>query len=99
VADGAAIRLPRILIADTGHDGTSPPPGLDAGILLRTTDLAALIDCALSSGTPPAVELDSIRGLGSDDAAVDFLRHKLSIEIMFTRRPRASGRRAAAGAR
>jgi glycerol-3-phosphate responsive antiterminator len=97
VADGAAIRLPRILIADTGHDGTSPPPGLDAGILLRTTDLAALIDCALSSGTPPAVELDSIRGLGSDDAAVDFLRHKLSIEIMFTRRPQAADAFAAAG--
>ena len=97
MADGAAIRLPRILIADTGHDGTSPPPGLDAGILLRTTDLAALIDCALSSGTPPAVELDSIRGLGSDDAAVDFLRHKLSIEIMFTRRPQAADAFAAAG--
>ena len=82
MADGAAIRLPRILVAGTGHNGISPPPGLDAGILLRNTDLAALIDCALSGATPPAVELDSIRGLGSDDAAVDFLRRKLSIEIM-----------------
>lgn len=97
MADGAAIRLPRILVADTGHDGTSPPPGLDAGILLRNTDLAALIDCALSSGTPPAVELDSIRGLGSDDAAVDFLRRKLSIEIMLTRRPQTAHAFAAAG--
>jgi glycerol-3-phosphate responsive antiterminator len=97
MADTAAIRLPRILIADTGHNGTSPPPGLDAGILLRTTDLAALIECALSSSTPPAVELDSIRGLGSDDAAVDFLRHKLSIEIMLTRRPQAADAFAAAG--
>ena len=97
MADGAAIHLPRILIADTGRDATSPPPGLDAGILLRTTDLAALIDCALSSATPPAVELDSIRGLGSDDAAVDFLRHKLSIEIMLTRRPQVADAFAAAG--
>ena len=97
MADGAAIHLPRILVADTGHNGTSPPPGLDAGILLRSTDLAALIDCALSGAAPPAVELDSIRGLGSDDAAVDFLRRKLSIEIMLTRRPQAAGAFAAAG--
>jgi hypothetical protein len=97
MADGAAMHLPRILVADTGHNGTSPPPGLDAGILLRNTDLAALIDCALSGATPPAVELDSIRGLGSDDAAVDFLRRRLSIEIMLTRRPQAASAFAAAG--
>ena len=96
MADGATIHLPRIMVAGTGHNGTSPPPGLDAGILLRNTDLAALIDCALSGATPPAVELDSIRGLGSDDAAVDFLRRKLSIEVMLTRRPQAA--RAFAGA-
>ena len=95
--DGAAVRLPRIMVADTGRSGTSPPPGLDAGILLRNTDLAALIDCALSSGTPPAVELDSIRGLGSDDAAVDFLRRKLSIQIMLTRRPQTADAFAATG--
>jgi glycerol-3-phosphate responsive antiterminator len=64
---------------------------------LRNTDLAALIDCALSTGTPPAVELDSIRGLGSDDAAVAFLRDKLSIEIMLTRRPQVADAFAAAG--
>ena len=97
MADGAAIHLPRILVAGTGHNGTSPPPGLDAGILLRNTDLAALIECALSSATPPAVELDSIRGLGSDDAAVDFLRRRLSIDIMLTRRPQAASAFAAAG--
>src|SRR5262245_37782271 len=97
MADGAAIRLPRILVASTGHDGTSPPPGLDSGTLLRNTDLGAVIGCASSSGTPPAVELDSIRGLGSDDAAVAFLRHKLSIEIMLTRRPQAADAFARAG--
>jgi glycerol-3-phosphate responsive antiterminator len=97
MADGAAIHLPRILVAGTGHHGISPPPGLDAGILLRNTDLAALIECALSSAMPPAVELDTIRGLGSDDAAVDFLRRRLSIDIMLTRRPQAAGAFAAAG--
>lgn len=96
-ADAAAIRLPRILIADTGHEPSSPPPGLDAGILLRGTDLAALIDCALSSTTPPAVELDTVRGLGTDDAAVDFLRRRLSIEVMLTRRPQAASAFAARG--
>ena len=96
-ADKGPIRLPRILVADNGHDGTSPPPGLDAGILLRGTDLAAVIDCALSAPTPPAVDLDSVRGLGSDDAAVDFLRRRLSIQIMFTRRPQAASAFAALG--
>lgn len=90
-------RLPRILVADTGHDGTSPPPGLDAVILLRSTDLAAVIDCALAAPVPPAVELDSIRGLGTDDAAVDFLRRRLGIRIMLTRRPQAASAFAAAG--
>ena len=96
-ADGGPIRLPRVLVAHAGHDGTSPPPGLDAGVLLRNTDLAALIDCALSSTTPPAVELDTVRGLGSDDAAVDFLRRRLSIDVMLTRRPQAASAFAARG--
>lgn len=95
--NGPGIRLPRILIADTGHDGTVPPPGVDAGILLRNTDLAALIDRALTGEAPPAVELDTIRGLGSDDAAVDFLRRRLSIGIMFTRRPQSASAFAARG--
>jgi glycerol-3-phosphate responsive antiterminator len=90
-------RLPRILLAGNGHEPISPPPGLDAGILLRNTDLAALIDCALSAPTPPAVDLDSVRGLGSDDAAVDFLRRRLSIEIVLTRRPQAASAFAASG--
>ena len=91
------IRLPRVLVAGTGHDPVIPPPGLDAGILLRNTDLAALIDCALSASSPPVVDLDSVRGLGSDDAAVDFLRRRLSIEIVLTRRPQAASAFAAQG--
>ena len=93
----ATIRLPRYLIADSGHDGTSPPPGLDAIILLRSTDLAALIDCALTAPAPPAVDLDTVRGLGSDEAAVTFLRERLSIDILLTRRPQAASSFAAQG--
>ena len=95
--DHLPVRLPRVLVADTGHDGTSPPPGIDAGILLRNTDLAALIDCALSAAAPLAVDLDTVRGLDSDDAAVHFLRRRLSIGIMVTRRPQAARAFAAAG--
>lgn len=96
VAD-SAIHLPRFLVADAGRNGTSPPPGLDAAILLRNTDLAALIDAALSAETPPAVDLDTVRGLGSDEAAVDFLRRRLSIRIVLTRRPQAASAFAAMG--
>jgi glycerol-3-phosphate responsive antiterminator len=81
------VRLPRILVADDGRQPVGPPPGLDAGILLRNTDLSALIDCAMSSPTPPAVDIDSIRGLATDDAAGTFLRRRLGIDIVMTRRP------------
>jgi glycerol-3-phosphate responsive antiterminator len=96
-ARGTVIHLPRILVTANGHEPTSPPPGLDAGILLRNTDIAALIDNALSAAAPPAVELDTVRGLGSDDAAVEFLRRRLSIDIMLTRRPQAASAFAALG--
>ena len=43
MADGAAIRLPRILVADTGHDGTSPPPG-------RTPRTPPVVDQRLDTG-------------------------------------------------
>jgi glycerol-3-phosphate responsive antiterminator len=89
-AESGPIRLPRYLVATSGHDGMSPPPGLDAGILLRDTDLAALIDRALESQVPPVVDLDTVRGLGSDAAAVEFLRRRLSVGIVLTRRPQAA---------
>jgi len=91
------IRLPRLFIPASGHDGTSPPPGLDAMILLRNTDIAALIACATASATPPAVDLDTVRGLGSDQAAVEFVRRRLSINIVMTRRPQAASAFAALG--
>jgi glycerol-3-phosphate responsive antiterminator len=84
------IRLPRVLVADDGHRAVSPPPGLDAAILLRNTDLGALIDRALSSPSPPAVEIDTVRGLETDKAAVDFLRRRLGIGILLTRRPQTA---------
>ena len=96
-AAGGTVRVPRILVADDGRQATSPPPGLDAAILLRNTDLATLIDVATSAPSPPAVDLDSVRGLGGDDAAVDFLRRRLGIEIVLTRRPATAAGFAALG--
>ena len=96
-ADVPGLRLPRVLVADDGRRATSPPPGLDAVILLRNTDLGTLIDRATSSPIPPAVDLDTVRGLGADDAAVHFLRRKLGIEILLTRRPQTAARFAALG--
>jgi glycerol-3-phosphate responsive antiterminator len=84
------IRLPQVLVADDGRRAISPPPGLDAAVLLRSTDLGTLIDRATTSPSPPAVELDTVRGLGADDAAVRFLRRRLGIEIILTRRPRTA---------
>jgi glycerol-3-phosphate responsive antiterminator len=96
-ASRAVIRLPRILVAHDGHEPISPPPGLDAGILLRNTDLGALIDRAASPPTPMAVDMDTVRGLGTDDAAVAFLRHRLGLEIVLTRRPSTAAAFAALG--
>ena len=96
-ASRTPIRLPRVLVAESGHDGSRPPPGLDAGILLRSTDLATVIERALADSSPPAVDLDTIRGLDADDAAVAFLRRRLSIEILLTRRPKAASAFAALG--
>lgn len=84
------VRLPRVLVADDGHRPISPPPGLDAAILLRNTDLGALIDRAMSSPTPPAVEIDTVRGLETDKAAVEFLRRRFGIAILLTRRPQTA---------
>jgi glycerol-3-phosphate responsive antiterminator len=89
--------LPAILVAADGRQPASPPPGLDAAILLRATDLATLIDAATSAASPPAVDLDSVRGLGADEAAIEFLRRRLGIQIVLTRRPATAAGFAALG--
>jgi glycerol-3-phosphate responsive antiterminator len=93
----AVIRLPRVLVADDGRQPIGPPPRLDAAVLLRHTDLSALIACATTSPAPLAVDIDSIRGLATDDAAVTFLRQRLGIDIVMTRRPAAAARFAELG--
>ena len=90
-------RLPETLIASDGRHPVYPPPGLDAGVIVRDTDLAALVHRAGSDCPPLAVDIDSVAGLGSDDAAVDFVTGRLGIHVVLTRRPQLAARAAERG--
>jgi glycerol-3-phosphate responsive antiterminator len=90
-------RLPKILVASDGHHAVHAPPGLDAGVLVRDTDLATLVHRAASDCPPQAVDIDSVAGLGSDDVAVDFVMGRLAVPIILTRRPQLAARAAAHG--
>jgi glycerol-3-phosphate responsive antiterminator len=89
--------LPKILVASDGHHAVHAPPGLDAGVLVRDTDLATLVHRAASDCPPQAVDIDSVAGLGSDDLAVDFVTGRLAVPIILTRRPQLAARAAAQG--
>lgn len=95
--DEAAVRLPAVLMASDGRHPVYPPPSLDAGVLIRDTDLAALVHRATSDCPPSAVDIDSVAGLGSDDAAVDFVTGRLGIRVVLTRRPQLAGHAAERG--
>ena len=90
-------RLPAILVASDGHHAVHAPPGVDAGVLVRDTDLAALVHRANSDCPPQAVDIDSVAGLGSDDYAVDFVTGRLAVPIILTRRPQLAARAAERG--
>jgi glycerol-3-phosphate responsive antiterminator len=89
--------LPSILVAEDGRHPSDPPPGIDAGVLLRDTDLAIVVArCAVATG-PLALDIDTVRGLGTDEAAVAFVVQRLGIEIVLTRRPATAAAAAALG--
>jgi glycerol-3-phosphate responsive antiterminator len=91
------IRVPSILVVSDGHHAVHAPPSLDAGVLVRDTDLATLVHRAASDCPPQAVDIDSVSGLGSDDYAVDFVTDRLAIPIVLTRRPQLAARAAKRG--
>jgi glycerol-3-phosphate responsive antiterminator len=93
----ALVRLPSILLASDGRHTVNAPPDLDAGVLVRDTDLATLVHRAASDCPPQAVDIDSVAGLGADDFAVDFVTGRLAIPIVLTRRPRLAARAAERG--
>jgi glycerol-3-phosphate responsive antiterminator len=95
--DVGPVRLPEVLIASDGRHPVHPLPGLDSGVLVRDTDLAALVHRAGSDCPPQAVDIDSVAGLGADDDAVEFVTGRLGIRIVLTRRPQVAARVAAVG--
>ena len=92
-----AIRLPSILIASDGRHAVRPPDGIDAGVVIRDTDLAALVHRVASDCPPTAVDIDSVAGLGTDDDALAFVMARLGIGIVLTRRPQVAARVAELG--
>ena len=52
--------MPPILVATNGRHDWEPPSSLEAGLLLRDTDLPALIHRASQTGPPLAVDIDTI---------------------------------------
>lgn len=93
----AARPLPRILVATDGRHAVHLPPELDAGILLRDSDLATLIHCVESGHPPAAVDIDRVAALAGDDDGVDFVTSRLRIPIILTRRPALAARAAEHG--
>jgi len=89
--------LPRVLIADGGGDPVRRPPGIPSGILLRDIDLLAVVARMATRECQVVVDLDSVRGLGSDAAAADFVLDTLGIGIVLSRRAHVAAHVAARG--
>lgn len=83
---GPVRHLPRIFEASNGR-GDWSPPGRDIGLLLRDTNLAALVANAGNAGndTTLAVDCDGVEGLSDDRAAAEFLVVRLGFGIVLTR--------------
>ena len=90
-------RLPLVYVASDGRQDWEPPSALEAGLLLRDTDLPALIHRASQSGPPLAVDIDTVSGLDDDQVAVAFVVQRLGIEVVLTRRPQLAAGAAALG--
>lgn len=93
----AADRLPAVLVASDGHHAVRPPDGIDAGVLIRDSDLATFVHRVASDGPPVAVDIDSVAGLGTDEDALRFVTGRLGVGIVLTRRTQVAARVAALG--
>jgi glycerol-3-phosphate responsive antiterminator len=89
--------LPRVLVADGGLAPVRLPPSLDAGTLLRDLDLAQAVQRAAIHDAPMAIDLDSVHGLESDEAAADFVLDALHVGIAMTRRAHVAAHVSARG--
>jgi glycerol-3-phosphate responsive antiterminator len=95
VVGGVAVGLPRLLVP-AAELPRRPPPG-GAGILLRRLTLMDLVRLSAAAGVPLALDVDSVEGLAPDEAAVAFLRERLQVSVVITRRPALAARAWALG--
>lgn len=89
--------LPRVLIADDGGAPIRIPRMLRAGVLLRDIDIAAVVRRAAGDPGVTVLDLDSVRGMASDEAAVDFVIDTLDVRIVMTRRAHVAAHTASRG--
>jgi glycerol-3-phosphate responsive antiterminator len=93
----AAVHLPRVLVTTNGRETIRLPSIHDIGILYRDIDLPVLLASALTTGGSKAVDLDTVRGLRTDDEAIAFVIDRLAVRIVMTRRLAAAERVAESG--
>lgn len=79
--------LPQVLVADDIRHAPARRHGSGMGLLLRDADLSVIVREASQSDTTLAIDIDTIGGLGADEAAVAFVIERLGIRIVLTRRP------------
>jgi glycerol-3-phosphate responsive antiterminator len=97
IESGSRPPLPRVLIADNGRVPIRLPRRLRGGVLLRDIDLAAVVERAANGDAVVAIDLDSVRGMESDETAADFVMGTLGIRIVMTRRAHVAVRVAGRG--
>ncbi|MGO9205187.1 MAG: glycerol-3-phosphate responsive antiterminator [Candidatus Limnocylindrales bacterium] len=91
------IRLPRVIVATDGKAPLDLPPSLQSARLLRDLDLPARVAAATSARPPLAVDIDTVLGLNSDAAGVDFVTGELGLGVIATRRASAAAAAAERG--
>jgi glycerol-3-phosphate responsive antiterminator len=97
MSETTGIDMPRLFEASDGRGDWRPPKAGDVGLLLRDTNLAALV---ANSGRsyPVAVDIDSVEGLSDDRAACEFLVRRLGFTIVLAHHMAAAANIADLGA-
>lgn len=83
------VELPRLLLSARDQARRQVPAG--AGVLAHDLSLIDLVRMSAST-TPLAVDVDTVEGLGPDEAAIEFLARRLAVGIVVTRRPLLAAR-------
>jgi glycerol-3-phosphate responsive antiterminator len=87
---GPAPGLPRVLLSGHDHAGQASPAG--AGLLVHDVNLVELVRISAHTVLPLAVDLDTVEGLAADETAVEFLRRRLGVAIVITKRAHLAAR-------